>query len=64
MRFPVGTEPSYLYRRGVPTRSACEPEPAPDPDNIPPRSRLFIVVPKTADGQAIEVNFISLQGCS
>ena len=27
----------------------------PDPDNVPPLSRLFIVVPKTADGSAIEV---------
>eukprot|EP00882_Tetradesmus_deserticola_P024175 GHRQ01026407.1.p1 GENE.GHRQ01026407.1~~GHRQ01026407.1.p1 ORF type:complete len:221 (+),score=100.09 GHRQ01026407.1:79-741(+) len=24
-----------------------------DPDNVPPRSRLFLVVPKTADGQLI-----------
>jgi hypothetical protein len=27
----------------------------PDPDNIPPQSRLFIVVPKTSDGSLIEV---------
>eukprot|EP00882_Tetradesmus_deserticola_P025144 GHRQ01027603.1.p2 GENE.GHRQ01027603.1~~GHRQ01027603.1.p2 ORF type:complete len:206 (+),score=63.03 GHRQ01027603.1:79-696(+) len=26
-----------------------------DPDNVPPRSRLFLVVPKTADGQLIHV---------
>ncbi|CAD7697503.1 unnamed protein product [Ostreobium quekettii] len=25
-----------------------------DPDNVPPRSRLFLVVPKTADAQAIK----------
>ncbi|CAD7701449.1 unnamed protein product, partial [Ostreobium quekettii] len=25
-----------------------------DPDNVPPRSRLFLVVPKTADPQAIK----------
>ncbi len=29
---------------------------ATDPDNIPPRSRLFMVVPKTADGSIIEVS--------
>lgn len=28
----------------------------PDPDNLPLRSRLFLVVPKTADAQAIEVS--------
>jgi len=27
----------------------------PDPDNVPPQSRLFIVVPKTSDGSLIEV---------
>ena len=32
-----------------------ETEVATDPDNIPPRSRLFMVVPKTADGSVIEV---------
>ena len=26
-----------------------------DPDNMPPRSRLFLVVPKTADANLIEV---------
>ena len=26
-----------------------------DPDNVPPQSRLFIVVPKTSDGTLIEV---------
>lgn len=31
----------------------------PDPDNVPPLSRLFIVVPKTADGAAIEVSLQS-----
>ena len=33
-----------------------ETEFAADPDNIPPRSRLFMVVPKTADGSIIEVS--------
>ena len=28
-----------------------------DPDNVPPQSRLFIVVPKTSDGTLIEVSF-------
>lgn len=28
-----------------------------DPDNVPPQSRLFIVVPKTSDGTLIEVTF-------
>jgi hypothetical protein len=32
-----------------------EQEAAGDPDNLPPRSRLFLVVPKTADGQLIHV---------
>lgn len=27
-----------------------------DPDNVPPQSRLFIVVPKTSDGSLIEVS--------
>jgi hypothetical protein len=33
---------------------------APDPDNVPPRSRLFMVVPKTANGLAIEVRALIL----
>lgn len=31
-------------------------EMATDPDNIPPRSRLFIVVPKNADAGLIQVS--------
>ncbi len=46
-------------RRLGPSRSATELEAtleaSLDPDNIPPRSRLFLVVPKNADGAAIEV---------
>ncbi len=46
-------------RRLGPSRSATELdatlEASLDPDNIPPRSRLFLVVPKNADGQSIEV---------
>ena len=37
-----------------------EAEIATDPDNIPPRSRLFMVVPKTADGSIIEVSSASM----
>jgi len=37
-----------------PTRHQVEMELACDPDNIPPRSRLFLVVPKTADPQMIK----------
>eukprot|EP00210_Caulerpa_lentillifera_P003744 g3577.t1 len=37
-----------------PSRQQVEMELACDPDNVPPRSRLFLVVPKTADGQAIK----------
>ncbi|GAX80303.1 hypothetical protein CEUSTIGMA_g7741.t1 [Chlamydomonas eustigma] len=41
--------------RGV-TQSERQPEPeiSSDPDNMPPRSRLFIVVPKQADVQQIQ----------
>lgn len=34
---------------------APEQELSNDPDNVPPRSRLFIVVPKQADSQSIQV---------
>ncbi len=30
---------------------------ASDPDNHPPRSRLFVVVPKTADAVVLQVRF-------
>lgn len=50
---------SCCSRRLGPSRSATELEAtleaSLDPDNIPPRSRLFLVVPKNADGAAIEV---------
>ena len=42
-------------RSGPASRVNNEIQLAPDPDNIPPRSRLFMVVPKTAIGSAIEV---------
>jgi len=54
-------------RRLGPARSATEPDAAPDasldPDNVPPRSRLFLVVPKNADGQAIEARAPACSGC-
>ncbi|KAK9841804.1 hypothetical protein WJX81_004164 [Elliptochloris bilobata] len=57
-------------RRLGPSRSATELdatlEASLDPDNIPPRSRLFLVVPKNADGQAIQADmaaFRDLQYC-
>jgi hypothetical protein len=33
-----------------------------DPDNTPPRSRLFMVVPKSSDGAAIEVEMSRFPG--
>lgn len=39
--------------RGVQPTTLAEPEATSDPDNLPPRSRLFIVVPKQADAQQI-----------
>lgn len=33
-----------------------------DPDNLPPRSRLFMVVPKNADGSLIEAEMASYPG--
>lgn len=35
-------------------RTGSDAEAAADPDNVPPRSRLFIVVPKTADAALIQ----------
>lgn len=35
------------------------PELSSDPDNVPPRSRLFVVVPKQADPQEIKVSHSS-----
>ena len=42
-------------RRGGPQRPLSDTDVLPDPDNLPLRSRLFLVVPKTADAAAIEV---------
>lgn len=36
-------------------KMVSEAELSTDPDNIPPRSRLFVVVPKQADAQQIQV---------
>lgn len=45
-------------RRSGLIRPVGEIQCAQDPDNVPPRSRLFMVVPKTAEGRAIEVGSI------
>ena len=47
----------HLSRRGGAARSGSghEVESTQDPDNVPPRSRLFLVVPKTGDPAAVEV---------
>lgn len=37
-------------------RQLAEVELSSDPDNLPPRSRLFLVVPKQADPQQIQVS--------
>ncbi|KAK9916623.1 hypothetical protein WJX75_005036 [Coccomyxa subellipsoidea] len=53
-------------RRSVQPRASGEIQVAPDPDNVPPRSRLFMVVPKTANGLAIEeemAKFRDLEYC-
>ena len=42
-------------RRGTHSRLHAEEEGPIDPDNLPARSRLFLVVPKAADGAVIEV---------
>ncbi|KAL6785046.1 hypothetical protein ACKKBG_A02220 [Auxenochlorella protothecoides x Auxenochlorella symbiontica] len=50
---------------GTAVPRACE-DASLDPDNSPPRSRLFLVVPKSADGSAIEAAmsaFPDLQYC-
>lgn len=39
-----------------------EQEAASDPDNIPPRSRLFLVVPKTAEARLIHVRVMGQAG--
>ncbi|KAK9825572.1 hypothetical protein WJX74_007012 [Apatococcus lobatus] len=53
-------------RRGSHSRQQSDPEGLTDPDNIPARSRLFLVVPKTANGRSIEAEmeaFRDLQYC-
>ncbi len=42
-------------RRGMPQKHTPELELSSDPDNVPPRSRLFIVVPKLCEPQQIQV---------
>ena len=47
-------------RRAAHPRMHLEDEGPMDPDNMPPRSRLFLVVPKAADAAAIEVSRLPL----
>lgn len=48
--------------RGVqPAKHVTEQEISSDPDNIPPRSRLFVVVPKQADPQQISDDMLTFQ---
>jgi hypothetical protein len=59
------THPCCLHR-GL---SQLRPQPAEveltsDPDNNPPRSRLFIVVPKTADAAMIQARAYANGPCS
>jgi hypothetical protein len=37
-------------------KAPTTPELSTDPDNTPPRSRLFLVVPKTAEAKVFEVS--------
>lgn len=48
-------------RRGPHPRGQPEDDGPVDPDNMPARSRLFLVVPKAADAAAIEANLASFQ---
>ncbi|DBA73573.1 TPA: RNA-binding protein 45 [Trebouxia sp. C0005] len=48
-------------RRGGHPRLHPEDDGPVDPDNMPARSRLFLVVPKAADAAAIEANLASFQ---
>ncbi|CAL8466686.1 g6222 [Coccomyxa elongata] len=53
-------------RRSGLIRPVGELQCAQDPDNVPPRSRLFMVVPKTAEGRAMEeemANFRDFEYC-
>ncbi len=43
-------------RRGEHSRAHPEDDGPVDPDNLPARSRLFLVVPKAADAAAIKVS--------
>ena len=56
MPLPEGTL-AVRSRRGAHPRLPPEDDGLLDPDNMPARSRLFLVVPKAADGAAIEVSF-------
>ncbi|KAL3140232.1 RNA-binding protein 45 [Trebouxia sp. C0009 RCD-2024] len=48
-------------RRGAHSRLHAEEDSQADPDNMPARSRLFLVVPKGADAAAIEAHLASFR---
>jgi hypothetical protein len=56
--YPPPFPPSPFPNSGGPPPPPRIPDEllASDPDNLPPRSRLFIVVPKAADAQVIQVS--------
>ena len=49
------SEIKWHVRRRVRHRPGSDNEAATDPDNVPPRSRLFVVVPKNANSGLIQV---------
>jgi hypothetical protein len=69
-RFSIPNPPPLTQNPPNPRRSAPPGPPArradddasADPDNAPPRSRLFLVVPKSADGGALEAELARLPG--
>jgi hypothetical protein len=54
----ISCAPPSRFFRGAPPPPPRIPDEvlASDPDNIPPRSRLFVVVPKAAEAQVIQVS--------
>ena len=53
---PPGVHACRVLNPPVQARPMEQPELSSDPDNIPPRSRLFLVVPKQADPQQLNVS--------
>lgn len=53
-------------KQGMGSSASGDSKAVADPDNVPPQSRLFIVVPKTSDGTLIEsemASFDDLEYC-